>query len=91
MGNFDILAPNAKDAKDLTDGHIENFIKDLVSRSNAAVYDPKIIESALHGLTIPTKILDAYARIPTYCSKFSNAWKELAVVHSEKPFVACHA
>lgn len=70
MGKFDDIAPEANTAKDLTDEHIQAYVKSLVSRSDTGALDPTIIESALSGFAMPTKILDAEARITTYCADF---------------------
>lgn len=70
MGEFDTLAPGAGTAKDLSNDHIKSYIESLVSRSDPSTIDPTIIKSALVGFSMPTKILDAKARITTYCADF---------------------
>ena len=70
MGKFDSIAADASSAKDLTDAHIEMYIKSLVSRPSNADFDPSIIEKALEGFSMPTYIANADARITHYCADF---------------------
>lgn len=70
MGEFDTLAPDASSAKELTDDQIKAYIESIVSRSAGVEIDPTIIKSALVGFAMPSKILDAKARITTYCADF---------------------
>lgn len=70
IGDFDTLAPDAGSAKDLTKNHIETYIRSIVSRSDDAALDPTIIKSGLSGFAMPRNILDAKARITTYCADF---------------------
>lgn len=70
MGKFDDIAPDIATVKDLTTDHIETYVRSLISRSDTTIVDPTIIESALCGFAMPTMILDADARITTYCADF---------------------
>ncbi|CAN8076723.1 unnamed protein product [Agarophyton chilense] len=70
MGKFEKLAPNAQSFKDLTDDVIKTFVESLVKRTESDAFDPTIIESALNGFSMPTKIFDPEARITTYCADF---------------------
>lgn len=64
------MAPAAGTVQELTDNDIETNVESLVPHSDSAFFDPTIIESALTGFAMPTKILDADARITTYCADF---------------------
>ncbi|CAN8061403.1 unnamed protein product [Agarophyton chilense] len=70
MGKFEKLAPNAQSFKDLTDEVIKTFVESLVKRTESDAFDPTIIESALNGFLMPTKVFDPEARITTYCADF---------------------
>jgi len=70
MGKFDTVAPDAATFKDLTDDQIKSYINSLVTRSDTVAFDPTVIEAALSDFTMPTKVLDADARITTYCADF---------------------
>lgn len=70
MGKFDKFAADATSVTDLTDDEIKAYIEFIVARSDTAAFDPSIIESALSGFVMQTKITDADARITTYCAEF---------------------
>lgn len=50
--------------------HINAYNKALIERSDANTFDPNIIEAILIGFYMLIKILDATARITTYCLSF---------------------
>lgn len=66
MGEFETIAPNTE-AKQLTDEHVEKFIRGLETTDESEV-DPAGLKEALVGLIFPTKISDPSARIITYCA-----------------------
>ncbi len=69
MGKFDEIAKDATNVADLTDTHIETYVKALVTRPDTASFNPTIIKSALVGFAMP-KIVDADDRITTYWADF---------------------
>lgn len=67
---FASIAPDVNSPKDLTDEHVETFVKSLVTRSDEGSYDYVAIESALKGFAMSIDIIDADARITHYVSDF---------------------
>lgn len=70
MGNFEKIAPVAISVFHLSEAHIESFITFIENRVESAFIDPKVIEAALVGLSMPMSTQDADARFTTYCADF---------------------
>lgn len=59
MGNFETIAPDVKNGKNLTDAHIKNYVESLLPGSGDGEVDPSIIEKVLVGFPLQINIVNA--------------------------------
>ena len=68
LGRFDDIAPNVA-VSGLTSDHVKRFIFGLVKKPTSG-YDPRAIDNALRGLTMPSHIADAESRVLHFANSF---------------------
>lgn len=73
MGKFDTLAPSVTNSSNLTDTHIENYVRSLVTRDTS--FEPTAIESALKSLKFPTHTTILTHVLPYTAAISLIAWK----------------
>ena len=75
LGYFDTIAPNVS-VENLSEMHLEEWIKELADTVDGVEADPDLIHSALAGLRTNTKITDPRARIMQLAIDFDTRLEE---------------
>lgn len=75
FGKFDIIAPDVE-AQDPTSDHIKTFITGRVAAPLEG-FDSKVIENALKGIRVPTRIPNPEAHILSYANEFFQRLKRV--------------